>query len=144
LLQTRSFLQQDDVVLPVYWLMRSGSILMHGESDNTHGVKKVKEEGEAVTKSRTNATLPLELIRRSQPKRQRSADMHTEEYLDHLSDQHVSGENQFSAIDDEIAALLAVAKMLVQLQEIDIPPEFVHRMELSIRACAHPHKLPQR
>ena len=70
--------------------------------------------------------------------------MRTEEYLDHLSDQHVSGENQFSAIDDEIAALLAVAKMLVQLQEIDIPPEFVHRMELSIRACAHPHKLPQR
>jgi hypothetical protein len=70
--------------------------------------------------------------------------MHTEEYLDHLSDQHVSGENQFSAIDDEIAALLAVAKMLVQLQEIAIPPEFVHRMEVSIRACAHPHKLPKR
>jgi hypothetical protein len=70
--------------------------------------------------------------------------MHIEGYLDHLIDQHVSGENQFSPIDDEIAALLAAAKMLVQLQEIDIPPEFAHRMELSIRACAHPHKLPQR
>jgi hypothetical protein len=70
--------------------------------------------------------------------------MHTEEYLDHLIDQHVSGGNQFSPIDDEIAALLAAAKMLVQFQEIDIPPEFAHRMELYIRACAHPHKLPQR
>ena len=70
--------------------------------------------------------------------------MPTEEDLDHLIDQHVSGENQLSLIDDEIAALLVAAKRLVQLQAIAIPPEFAHRLEVSLRACAHPHKLPWR
>lgn len=68
--------------------------------------------------------------------------MPTEEDLDQLIDQHVSGENRFAPINDEIAALLAAAKRLVQLQEIAIPPEFAHRLEVSLRACAHPHKLP--
>ena len=68
--------------------------------------------------------------------------MPTEEDLDQLIDQHVSGESRFAPINDEIAALLAAAKRLVQLQEIAIPPAFAHRLEVSLRACAHPHKLP--
>jgi hypothetical protein len=63
--------------------------------------------------------------------------MNAEEDLDHLSDQQVSRENQFSPSDDEIAVSLAAAWMLVQLQELAIPPEFAHRMEFSIRARAH-------
>ncbi len=63
--------------------------------------------------------------------------MHAEEYLDHLIDQQVYREEQFSPSDDEIAVSLAAARMLVQLQELAIPPEFAHRMELDIRARAH-------
>ena len=63
--------------------------------------------------------------------------MNTEEYLDHLIDQHVYKEKQFSTSDDEVAVSLAAARMLVQLQELAIPPEFAHRMELYIRARAH-------
>ncbi len=63
--------------------------------------------------------------------------MQTEEYLDHLIDQHISGENQLSPTDDEIAALLAAAKRLLQLQESAIPSEFAHHLEVSIRARTH-------
>jgi hypothetical protein len=63
--------------------------------------------------------------------------MQTKEYLDHLIDQHISGENQLSPTDDEIAALLAAAKRLLQLQEIAIPSEFAHHLEVSIRARTH-------
>jgi hypothetical protein len=125
-------------MMPIQWPLLAGLCHFYGSL----AISIILKQGEAVTKRSTDATFPLELVLRSQPQRQRSADMPTEEDLDHLIDQHVSGENQLSPSDDEIAALLAAAKRLVQLQEIDIPPEFAHRMELSIRACAHPHKLP--
>ncbi len=63
--------------------------------------------------------------------------MNAEEELDHLIDQRVSRENQFSPSDDETAVSLAAAWMLVQLQELALPPEFAHRMDFSIRARAH-------
>ncbi len=63
--------------------------------------------------------------------------MHTEEYLDHLIDQQISGENQLSPTSGEIAALLAAAKMFIRLQEIPIRLEFTHHLEGSLRARTH-------
>ncbi len=124
-------------MMPILWPLLAGLCHVSGSL----AIAIILKQGEAVTKRSTDATFPVELELRSQPQRQRSADMPTEEDLDHLIDQHLSGENQLSSIDDEIAPLLAAAKRLVQLQEISIPPEFAHRLELYIRACAHPHKL---
>ena len=44
--------------------------------------------------------------------------MNTQEDLDQLIEQRLSGEQQVSPIDEESAFLLVAAKMLVQLQEI--------------------------
>jgi hypothetical protein len=63
--------------------------------------------------------------------------MQTEEYLDQMIEQHISEENQLSPTGDEIAALLAAAKRLLQLQEIAIPSEFACHLEVSIRARTH-------
>lgn len=68
---------------------------------------------------------------------QRSAGMQIEESLDHLIDQPISGENHLSPTENEIAALLAAAKRLIQLQEIAIPFEFAHHLEVSLRARIH-------
>jgi len=60
--------------------------------------------------------------------------MNPEEYLDHLIERRKRGEAQLPMTDDEVAASLAAAEMLTQLEEIDVPPEFASRLELSIRA----------
>lgn len=69
--------------------------------------------------------------------------MNAGEHLDHLIEQHIAGEPQFSPIDEQVAPLLVVAQMVVQLQEIDIPPEFAHRVEMSLRTRASSHNLTQ-
>ena len=63
--------------------------------------------------------------------------MNAQEYLDHLIDQHNYGGKRFAPIDETIAPMLAAARMLVQLQEVAIPPEFAHHLEVSLRACIH-------
>jgi len=60
--------------------------------------------------------------------------MNPEEYLDRLIERRERGEAQLPVTDDEVAAGLAAAEMLTQLEEIDVPPEFASRLELSIRA----------
>ncbi len=60
--------------------------------------------------------------------------MNPEEYLDRLIERRKRGEAQLPVTDDEVAASLAAAEMLTQLEEIDVPPEFAGRLELSIRA----------
>jgi hypothetical protein len=60
--------------------------------------------------------------------------MNPEEYLDRLIERRKRGEAQLPVTDDEVAASLAAAEMLTQLKEIDVPPEFASRLELSIRA----------
>jgi hypothetical protein len=60
--------------------------------------------------------------------------MNPEDYLDHLIERRKRGEAQLPVTDDEVAAGLAAAEMLTQLEEVDVPPEFASRVELSIRA----------
>jgi hypothetical protein len=60
--------------------------------------------------------------------------MNPEEYLDRLIERREHGEVQLPVINDEVAASLAAAEVLTQLQEIVVPPEFAGRLELSIRA----------
>jgi len=62
--------------------------------------------------------------------------MNPEEYLDRLLERRERGEAQLSVTNDEIAASLAAAEILTQLQKIDAPPELASRLELSIRARA--------
>ncbi len=62
--------------------------------------------------------------------------MNPEEYLDRLIERRERGETQLPVTNDEVAASLAAAEILTQLQEIDVPPEFASRLELSIRARA--------
>ncbi len=62
--------------------------------------------------------------------------MNPEEYLDRLIERRERGETQLPVTNDEVAASLAAAEILTQLQEIEVPPEFASRLELSIRARA--------
>ena len=62
--------------------------------------------------------------------------MNPEEYLDRLIERREHGEAQIPVINDEIAACLAAAEVLTQLQEIDVPPELAGHLELHIRARA--------
>ncbi len=62
--------------------------------------------------------------------------MNPEEYLDRLIERRERGETQFPVANDEVAAGLAAAEILTQLQEIGVPPDFGGQLELSVRACA--------
>jgi hypothetical protein len=62
--------------------------------------------------------------------------MNTEEYLDRLIERREHGQEQLPVTNDEIAASLAAAERLAQLQEIEVPPAFASYLELSIRARA--------
>lgn len=63
--------------------------------------------------------------------------MNPEEYLDRLIERREHGEVQLPVINDEFAASLTAVEALAHLQEINVPPEFAGRLELSIRARAH-------
>ncbi len=60
--------------------------------------------------------------------------MNPEEYLDRLIERREHGQEQLPVTNDEIAARLAAAEMLAQLQEIEVPPAFASRLELAVRA----------
>ena len=60
--------------------------------------------------------------------------MKAEEDLDHVIDQLLDGGKSVAPIDDTITPMLAAAKLLTQLQEIAIPPEFAQQLEVSLRA----------
>jgi hypothetical protein len=61
-----------------------------------------------------------------------------EEYLDRLIERREHCVDvPISVAEDEIAASLAAAKLLTQLQEIEVPHEFSKRLELSIRNHAN-------
>jgi hypothetical protein len=62
--------------------------------------------------------------------------MNPEEYLDRLIERRKRGKAQLPVTDDEVAASLAAVEVLTQLKEIDVPPEFASRLELSMRARA--------
>ncbi len=62
--------------------------------------------------------------------------MNPEEHLNRLIERREHGEVQIPVINDEIAASLAAAEVLTQLQEIDVPPAFASHLELHIRARA--------
>jgi len=63
--------------------------------------------------------------------------MNPEEYLDRLIERREHGEVQLPVINDEFAASLTAVEALAHLQEINVPPEFAGRLELSIRARVH-------
>jgi hypothetical protein len=60
--------------------------------------------------------------------------MNPEEYLDRLIERREHGQEQLPVTNDEIAANLAAAERLAQLQEIEVPPGFASRLELAVRA----------
>ncbi|GAC1342088.1 MAG: hypothetical protein NVSMB27_00530 [Ktedonobacteraceae bacterium] len=62
--------------------------------------------------------------------------MNPEEYLDRLIERREHREAQLSLINDEIAASLAAAEVLTQLQEIAVPSTFANHLESNIRARA--------
>lgn len=62
--------------------------------------------------------------------------MHPEEELDQLLDEQLLRGSQFAPSSEAVAASLAAAKMLVQLQELAPPARFEHRLEGKIRASA--------
>jgi hypothetical protein len=69
--------------------------------------------------------------------------MNPEVYLDRLIEKREAGEEQFSIRNDEIASSLAAAETLMQLQKIDVPPAFAHRLESSIRTRVRSQRLTQ-
>jgi predicted Zn-dependent protease len=62
--------------------------------------------------------------------------MKPEEYLDRLIEIREHGLEPPPAANDEIAAGLAAAQALARLNEIDIPPDFASKLELSVRLRA--------
>ena len=62
--------------------------------------------------------------------------MNPEEYLDRLIELHEQGELYVPAINDDFAASMAAAETLTQLKGINIPHEFAHNLENSLRARA--------
>lgn len=59
--------------------------------------------------------------------------MNVEEDLDHLIDQLMEGEKLIASGDETSAPLLAAAAMLVQLQEVALPPAFARQLEAFLR-----------
>lgn len=62
--------------------------------------------------------------------------MNPEEYLDRLIERRERGEEHLLITNAEVATILAATETLTQLRQIDVPPEFAERLELSIRARA--------
>ncbi len=62
--------------------------------------------------------------------------MNPEEYVDRLIEQRERGEKPLPVITAEVAASLAAAEVLTQLQEIAVPPAFAGYLELYLRARA--------
>jgi len=62
--------------------------------------------------------------------------MNREEYLDRLIERRAYAEADIPMANDEVAASLAAVEVLAQLQEIEVPPGFANRLELSIRTRA--------
>lgn len=62
--------------------------------------------------------------------------MNSEEYLDGLIESRAHQTEQFSRTNDEVAAELAAAGILANLNKIEVPPEFARQLELHIRARA--------
>jgi hypothetical protein len=62
--------------------------------------------------------------------------MKPEEYLDRLIESREHGQEPPPVSNDEIAAGLAAAQALARLNEIDIPPDFALKLELSVRLRA--------
>jgi hypothetical protein len=62
--------------------------------------------------------------------------MKSEEYLDRLIERREHGMEPLPVPNDEIAASLAAAQTVAQLNQIDIPPAFAQKLELSIRSRA--------
>ena len=62
--------------------------------------------------------------------------MKPEEYLDRLIERHEHGMGPLPVPNDEIAASLAAAQTVAQLNQIDIPPVFAQKLELSVRSRA--------
>jgi len=60
--------------------------------------------------------------------------MNPEEYLDRLIERREHEQEQLPVTNDEIAASLAAAEMLTQLQEVEVPPGFASRLEVAVRA----------
>ena len=54
--------------------------------------------------------------------------------LDQVIEQHLSGSKPLVPGEETMAPLLAAARMLVQVQQLAIPPEFAHHLEVSLRA----------
>ncbi len=69
--------------------------------------------------------------------------MNPEVYLDRLIEKREAGEYQFPVRNDEIASSLAAAETLMQLQKIDVPPAFAHRLESSIRTRVRSQRLTE-
>ena len=62
--------------------------------------------------------------------------MNHEEYLDRLIERRAYTEVHIPVANDEVASSLAAAEVFAQLQEIEVPPGFANRLELSIRSRA--------
>lgn len=62
--------------------------------------------------------------------------MKPEEYLDRLIELRQNGVEPLPVANDEIAASLAAAQTVTQLNQIDIPPAFAQKLELAIRSRA--------
>ena len=69
--------------------------------------------------------------------------MKPEEYLDRLIESREHGLEPLPIASDEVAASLTAARALERLNELDVPPDFARRLELSIRLrtreLAHEH-----
>lgn len=59
--------------------------------------------------------------------------MKPEEYLDRLIESHERGLEPLPIASGDVAASLAAARTLEKLNELDVPPDFARRLELSIR-----------
>jgi hypothetical protein len=67
--------------------------------------------------------------------------MNPEEQLDRLIEMHSQGEVQHPESGDDISARLMVADTLLQLQQMEVPPQLAARVESHVRA--HIHRPPQ-
>jgi hypothetical protein len=69
--------------------------------------------------------------------------MRPEEHLERLIEQCENGENPRLFLSDEIAEVLEAAESLRQLQKVNVPPDFAHRLEGEIRARVRSQRASQ-